>query len=155
MSTFELYADGACQPNPGTGGWAFILRNSDNPANEISMSGGEKQSTNNRMELKAAIEGLRYFRDYILTNNEKLILVLDSKYVLNGISQWSDNWIKQGWKKKNGKPVLNADMWQEILSLTNNLDITFQHVRGHSGEKYNEKCDQLATSAAKKLKEQL
>ncbi|KKL63347.1 hypothetical protein LCGC14_2176040 [marine sediment metagenome] len=153
MVTFELYADGACQPNPGLGGWSFILRNIDNEE-EIVKSGSLEGTTNNRMELQATIEGLRCFRELDLVES-KIILVLDSKYVLCGTSEWSRNWIKQGWYKKNGDPVLNTDLWKEILAVTDGLDIEFKHVKGHAGESHNERCDKLATTAIKHLKEQL
>ncbi len=157
LELYELYADGACQPNPGIGGWGFIIRSANCPEIEFCGSGSKENSTNNQMELQAVIEGLKYYRKYAPTVriqpfSPAITLILDSKYVLDGISEWSSDWIKQDWKKKSGKPVLNAEKWKELLALTEGLFITFKHVKGHSGELMNERCDKLATMAIKKLK---
>ena len=146
-----LFADGACQPNPGTGGWAYVLKCSD--GNEISCFGVEENTTNNRMELRSVIEGVYRFK-HECSIHSKLTLILDSKYVLDGISTWSKNWVKQGWVKKDGKPVLNDDLWKELIFLTDGLNIEFKHVKGHSGHHENERCDKMATTAVKNFKKE-
>lgn len=153
--TYHLWADGACQPNPGIGGWAYYLINPQGLT--FPGYGSEPKSTNNRMELTAALEGLKYYLRYIKKFNKpagKLILELDSKYVLGGLSEWSDNWIKYGWKKRNGKPVLNADLWKQLLDVKKNINIEYRHVHGHSGFEGNEICDELAVAAIKQYKEE-
>jgi ribonuclease HI len=144
---YALYADGSCQPNPGTGGWAYILKCPD--GTELVGSGFENESTNNRMELRSVIEGLYVFKQTAPVN-EQLTLILDSKYVLDGISIWSKKWVKQGWIKKNGKPVLNENLWKELIFLASNIKMKFEHVKGHTGHPENERCDKLAVQAAKR-----
>lgn len=144
---YTLYADGSCQPNPGTGGWAYILKCPN--GTELVGSGSKDKSTNNQMELQSVIEGLRVFKQ-IAPANGRLSLVLDSKYVLDGISVWSKNWIKRGWVKKDGKPVLNENLWKELVSLTSDIEIKFEHIKGHTGHPGNERCDKLAVQAVKR-----
>ena len=153
----HLYADGSCQPNPGTGGWAFILAQND--ILQFEGAGSEPDSTNNRMELTAVLKGIHYItaRQYskIPMNIKLLTIALDSKYVLDGLETWSQNWIKQNWKKKDGKPVLNSDLWRQLVESVNHLkqmkiEIKYFHVKGHSGQVWNEKCDKLAVQEAKK-----
>ena len=136
-----LFTDGACSGNPGPGGWGFILRHPKS-GKEIERSGGEANTTNNRMELIAVIEGLK-----ALTRPSFVELVSDSKYVLQGIEEWMSAWKKRGWKRKEGnqlKPVKNVELWQELDALIAGHRVRFTHVRGHIGHPENERCDQLA-----------
>jgi ribonuclease HI len=143
---YELYTDGACQPNPGKGGWAFILRKQgDN--DRIVRSGFEQDTTNNRMELQAVVQGLRCFHEEV--QGDSLHLFSDSQYLVKGIMIWSDRWYSQGWIKKDGKPVLNQDLWNEIYRLKQMFELKCTHVRGHQGIPLNEECDQLAVQAIK------
>ena len=136
-----LFTDGACSGNPGPGGWAFILRH---PASgkERERSGGEPQTTNNRMELLAVIEGLT-----ALKAPSKVELYSDSQYVLNGLREWMASWKKRGWKTANKKPVKNQDLWQRLDELMAAHQLTFHWVEGHAGHPENERCDQLAVIA--------
>jgi len=144
---FYLYADGACQPNPGTGGWAFLLQ--DINGKEIKFSGCIPDTTNNRMELTAALKGLQYFN--IAAPGQPLRILLDSSYVINGMQSWSARWEKRGWTKKNGKPVLNVELWKQIRrELESITSIEYELVAGHSGQRENTICDHLATQEIKK-----
>lgn len=139
----ELFTDGACSGNPGPGGWAYILRH---PASGSVRegSGGEAQTTNNRMELRAVIEGLA-----ALTRPSLVDLTSDSKYVLDGLKEWLDGWKRRGWKTADKKPVKNQDLWEELDELRQRHDIRFHWIRGHQGHAENERCDQLAVEAAR------
>ena len=151
MSKITIYTDGACSGNPGPGGWGCVILEGepDNPSKEIEMSGGEKSTTNNRMELMAAIQSLsRVAQDSEMAVNE-VTLITDSQYVKNGITQWIFNWKKNGWKTANKQPVKNQDLWIKLDELTHTLNIKWGRVKGHAGNKYNEICDTLATTAAK------
>tara|TARA_Y100001970_G_scaffold110481_1_gene137992 strand:- start:7394 stop:7822 length:429 start_codon:yes stop_codon:yes gene_type:complete len=133
----EIYTDGACSGNPGIGGWGVvILINNDQP---ILLNGGENETTNNRMELTAAIQALKHFE-----KKQSIKLITDSRYVKDGIESWIINWKKNGWKTSSKKPVKNKDLWIELDKLITFHDITWNWVKGHSGEKYNEKADFLA-----------
>tara|TARA_Y100000590_G_scaffold467056_1_gene644517 strand:+ start:4513 stop:4941 length:429 start_codon:yes stop_codon:yes gene_type:complete len=133
----EIYTDGACSGNPGIGGWGVvILINTDQP---ILLNGGENETTNNRMELTAAIQALKHFE-----KKQSIKLITDSRYVKDGIESWIINWRKNGWKTSSKKPVKNKDLWIELDKLITFHDITWNWVKGHSGEKYNEKADFLA-----------
>tara|TARA_B100000029_G_C17470903_1_gene921935 strand:- start:243 stop:671 length:429 start_codon:yes stop_codon:yes gene_type:complete len=133
----EIYTDGACSGNPGIGGWGVvILINTDQP---ILLNGGENETTNNRMELTAAIQALKHFE-----KKQSIKLITDSRYVKDGIESWIINWKKNGWKTSSKKPVKNKDLWIELDKLIAFHDITWDWVKGHSGEKYNEKADFLA-----------
>ena len=143
-----LFTDGACSGNPGPGGWGFILRHHKS-GKEIERSGGEANTTNNRMEMTAVIEGLK-----ALTRPTSVELVSDSKYVLQGIEEWMPAWKQRGWKRKEGKqlkPVKNVELWQELDVLIARHRVRFTHVRGHAGHPENERCDQLAVEAAKQF----
>jgi len=142
----NLFTDGACLGNPGPGGWAYILKH---PAtgDVAEVSGGEDQTTNNRMELTAVIEGLA-----ALTSPSRVHLVGDSEYVLKGISEWMPGWKKRGWRKSNKKPVLNADLWQSLDTLLQQHDVQVEWTRGHAGHTENERCDQLAFNEAESRK---
>lgn len=144
-----LFTDGACSGNPGPGGWGFVLRHPLS-GKEIERSGGEAETTNNRMEMLAVIEGLK-----ALTRPTSVEVVSDSKYVLTGLEQWMPNWKRNGWQRKEkGKlqPVKNVELWKELDELISKHKIKLTHVAGHSGHPENERCDQLAVEAAKKFR---
>lgn len=144
----HLFTDGACSGNPGRGGWGFILRDIQSQK-EKEGCGAERETTNNRMELKAVIEGLK-----TLSRPCRVSLFSDSNYVLNGLKEWMPNWKKNNWKRKSGsrwEEVKNADLWQELDSLQSIHKISFHHVKGHSGHPENERCDQLAVGAYQNL----
>lgn len=140
----EAFTDGGCRGNPGVGGWGVLLRYGEV---EKRLSGGEAHTTNNRMELMAAIVALE-----TLTRPCKVRITTDSQYVRQGITQWIYHWIRRGWKKSNKKPVLNADLWQRLHTATQRHDVEWCWVRGHSGHRENEIADQLANEAMDKLK---
>ncbi len=136
-----LFTDGACSGNPGPGGWAFILKHPSS-GKSLEDSGGEKLTTNNRMELMAAIKGLE-----ALNTRTKVELWSDSKYVLDGLSSWMAGWKKKGWKTANKQPVKNQDLWMELDELNGKHQITFHWVKGHNDHPENERCDELAVIA--------
>jgi len=138
-----IYTDGACVGNPGPGGWACIL---EHPKTGVrrKLSGGARQTTNNRMELQAVIEGVR-----ALKKPCRVKVVTDSQYVSVGMTEWVHNWIKYNWrrgKKANSQPVKNVEFWQELVELCKPHEVTFQYVRGHSGHPENEECDRMAVA---------
>jgi ribonuclease HI len=137
----ELFTDGACLGNPGPGGWAALLRFNDT---EKELSGGEPQTTNNRMEMRAVIEGLR-----ALTRSCSVRITTDSQYVLKGMTEWIDGWKRKGWRTADKKPVKNADLWQQLDELCARHQIEWIWVRGHDGHIENERVDQLACTAAR------
>ncbi|MDD3662895.1 MAG: ribonuclease HI [Candidatus Pacebacteria bacterium] len=141
----EIYTDGSSLGNPGPGGWGVVVVLDNKIIKEIS--GGEKNTTNNKMELTGAIEALRYLID---SKDENSIIYTDSAYVLGGVTSWINNWEKNGWKTANKKPVLNKELWLELVSLSRKLGdrISWQKVKGHSGHIYNDKADEIATSRA-------
>lgn len=139
----ELYTDGACSGNPGPGGWAFILRHPVSKAEKES-SGGERDTTNNRMELMACIQGLS-----ALTRPSRVELYSDSQYVLNGLKEWMASWKKRGWKTAAKQPVKNQDLWEILDELKSKHDLRFHWIRGHSEHPENERCDELAVAAAR------
>ncbi len=141
--TVEIFTDGACRGNPGPGGWGVLLRYADK---EKTLYGGEPQTTNNRMELMAAIKGLQ-----AITRPAKIILTTDSKYVMQGITEWIVNWKKRGWKTANKKPVKNVDLWQSLDNEIQQHDIEWKWVKGHSGHRENEIADQLANKGIDEL----
>ena len=133
-----IYTDGGCEPNPGTGGWAAIL-SCDGKHKELS--GGAPNTTNNRMELTAALEALK-----ALKRPCTVLLYTDSEYVKKGITEWLPSWKRRGWKRKTGG-IKNLDLWQELDALAQTHDIEWRWVRGHSGDPFNERCDELASQA--------
>ena len=144
MKEIDLYTDGACSGNPGAGGYGAILIYRG-VAREIS--GGEPSTTNNRMEIYAVIAGLRCLKEKCKVN-----IYSDSAYTVNAFNQhWIDNWMKSGWKKADGKPVLNAELWQELYSLVRQHEVRFIKVKGHADNEYNNRCDALARAAIKNL----
>jgi ribonuclease HI len=144
QNTVELFSDGACSGNPGPGGYAAILRYGET-VREIA--GCEPRTTNNRMEMRAVIEGLR-----LLRRPCKVRVVTDSNYVVKGMTQWIRGWVAKNWVNSEKKPVLNRDLWEELLALSKIHRIEWQWVRGHKGHKENERCDELARKAIKQCK---
>lgn len=140
LSYVEIATDGACKGNPGPGGWGALIRFGDK---EKEISGGEPDTTNNRMELRAAIEALNS-----LKRPCKVKLSIDSTYVKDGITQWVFNWQKNGWRTAARKPVKNADLWQGLLEAVKSHDIEWHWVKGHAGDADNERADVLASDAA-------
>ena len=137
MKTVTIYTDGACSGNPGPGGWGAILRYKDT---EKELSGGAADTTNNRMELTAVIEGLSALKEPC-----DVTLTSDSKYVLDAIEKgWARSWKRNGWRKADKKPALNADLWDRLLTLLDIHTVRLVWVRGHQGHPENERCDQLA-----------
>ncbi len=135
----EIWTDGACSGNPGPGGWGAALRFGDR---ERELSGGEVQTTNNRMELRAAIEALN-----ALKRPCEVLLHTDSRYVMDGITDWIRGWKARGWKTAAKKPVKNADLWQELDAANGRHKVRWHWVRGHAGDVGNERADQLARDA--------
>jgi len=144
LKNVNLYTDGACSGNPGPGGWGAILRYAEH---ERELCGGEEQTTNNRMELTAVIEGLSALKEPC-----KVLLCSDSTYVINSIQKgWVYGWQRKGWKKSDGSPALNVDLWERLLPLLKKHDVTFEWVRGHTGHPENERCDRLAVQFYQEL----
>lgn len=135
----SIYTDGACSGNPGPGGWGVVIYFADGTTHESG--GGERQTTNNRMEMQAAIAGL----EFLLASGQKepITLYTDSQYVINGITKWIHGWKKKGWIASTGKAVLNQELWQTIDRL-NARHVTWTYVRGHAGNVGNERCDAIA-----------
>ena len=139
MKKVELYTDGACSGNPGPGGWGAILKYG---TAEKELCGGEVQTTNNRMELTAAIEGLSALKEPC-----EVTLYSDSKYLVDGMEKgWARSWQKNGWRKADKKPALNPDLWEKLLSLFEKHSVALVWLKGHAGHPYNERCDRLAVS---------
>jgi len=139
-----IYTDGACSGNPGPGGWAAALRAGNK---KDTISGGAKQTTNNRMELTAAIEALKK-----LKRPCKVTLYTDSTYVKNGIESWIHNWKKNGWKTAAKKPVLNAELWRELEEVAAKHEVQWKWVKGHAGDEMNELVDSLAVAELEKYR---
>ncbi len=143
MKNIKLYSDGACSGNPGPGGFAAILVYGEK---EKVIVGGDKATTNNRMELSAVIEGL-----FALKESCAVTVVTDSKYVVDAVSKgWLYGWKKKGWRNSANKPTPNVDLWEKLLPLLKQHQITFEWIKGHSGHPYNERCDVLAVEYYKK-----
>jgi ribonuclease HI len=140
----EMFTDGACRGNPGPGGWGVVLRYK---GKEKELYGGEAETTNNRMELMAAIRGLE-----TLTRGCPVVLTTDSQYVMKGITEWITNWKKRNWKTAGRKPVKNVDLWQRLDSALAQHQVEWQWVRGHSGHPENERADALANRGIDELK---
>ncbi len=139
----EIYTDGACRGNPGRGGWGVLLRYGEH---ERRLYGADPSTTNNRMELTAAIRGLE-----ALTKSCRVNLTTDSRYVMQGITEWLPNWKQRGWKTAGRKPVKNVDLWQRLDELVIGHQIDWQWVQGHSGHPENEEADRLANQAIDEL----
>ena len=140
MNPVELFTDGACKGNPGPGGWGALIRAGER---EKELSGGEPLTTNNRMELTAAIEGLN-----ALTRPCAVTLSTDSRYVMDGLTKWIKGWQRNGWRTADKKPVKNADLWQALLAAAAPHRIEWVWVKGHAGHPENERADRLASDAA-------
>ncbi len=143
----QLFTDGACSGNPGPGGWAFILRH---PASgkELESSGGQRETTNNRMEMMAVIRGLE-----ALKRPARVEIISDSIYVGKGLSEWMPKWKLNGWRRREGdklKPIKNEELWRQMDELLSKHQVRFTHVRGHQGHAENERCDALAVAAYQK-----
>jgi len=143
MKSVEIFTDGACRGNPGPGGWGVLLRYGDK---ERSLCGGEAETTNNRMELTAVIEGLKALKEPC-----EVVLTSDSTYVLKGIQEWLPNWKKRGWKTAAKKPVKNADLWQQLDGVLGAHTIDWRWGKGHSGHRENDIADQLANQGIDEL----
>tara|TARA_B110000438_G_scaffold194312_1_gene185896 strand:- start:29 stop:457 length:429 start_codon:yes stop_codon:yes gene_type:complete len=139
---YTIYTDGACSGNPGPGGWGVVIFDNNNKQKNIS--GSEKNTTNNRMELSAAIMALKKIK-----TNSEVTIYTDSTYVKNGITEWVLKWKENGWKNSNKKPVKNKDLWVKLLNLCEKNKISWKWVKGHSTNKYNNLADELATQAIK------
>lgn len=136
MSEIRIYSDGACSGNPGPGGWgALIVQGGE----VVELSGGERATTNNRMELQGVIEALKRIEP-----GSTVVITTDSEYVKKGMTEWIGGWIRKGWKTAGGTPVKNKELWVELLNLTKKHSVKWEWVRGHSGHPENERCDALA-----------
>lgn len=139
MKTVSVYTDGACSGNPGPGGWGAILVYN---GKEKELSGGDHSTTNNRMELMAAISALEALKEPC-----RVELYSDSKYLVDAIEKkWLENWMKRGWKKADKSPVLNPDLWQRLVEASRPHQVIYHWVKGHAGHAYNERCDRLAVA---------
>ena len=138
-----IYTDGGCKGNPGPGGWGVVLIAG---RHRRELSGAEPHTTNNRMELRAAIEGLR-----ALNRRCQVTLVTDSEYVKNGITTWINGWQRNGWKTKDKQPVKNAELWQELLAQTGRHEMQWRWTKGHANDAENNRCDALANEAIRRL----
>ena len=141
LTKVEIATDGACKGNPGPGGWGALIRSG---ATEKELSGGEAITTNNRMELTAAIRALE-----ALTRPCQVTLSTDSRYVMDGLTKWIHDWQRNGWRTADKKPVKNAELWQALLAAAKPHRIQWKWVKGHAGHPDNERCDRLASEAAK------
>ena len=145
MKQVEIHTDGACIGNPGPGGWGALLRHG---STERELSGGEPDTTNNRMELMAAIAALE-----ALSAPCDVVLHTDSQYVQKGISEWLPNWIRRGWKTAAGDPVKNKDLWQQLSEASARHKVTWRWVKGHAGNVDNERVDRLARGGAERVRD--
>lgn len=143
MKIVRLYTDGACSGNPGPGGWAALLMYGDH---QKMLSGHESHTTNNRMELQAAIEGLKE-----LKFGCEVVLSTDSQYVKKGMTEWIENWKKRNWKNKENKPIKNQDLWQALDSEVTRHQVRWEWVKGHSGHPENDRVDEAARLESKKI----
>ena len=143
MKTIHLYTDGGCRGNPGVGGWGAYIRYGDH---EKELWGGEAHTTNNRMELRAAIEGLKVLKEMC-----SVVLTTDSQYVKNGVTTWMTKWKKNNWKTADKKPVKNQDLWEQLDIEIQKHHVTWHWVKGHSGHDENEIADRLANRAMDEL----
>ncbi len=150
-SKIEIYTDGSSLGNPGRGGWGVVVVQNKKIIKDFG--GFVKETTNNRMELTAVIEALKFFSTQPnLLKNKKIEIYTDSTYVLGGITSWINNWEKNGWKTAGKKPVLNQDLWKKLIILSRKLEdkLSWQKVKGHSGHIYNDRADEIATTFAEK-----
>lgn len=143
MEDIVVYTDGGCHGNPGPGGWGIVVI-ADGVAKQLS--GGEKFTTNNKMELTAAIAALSVIKNTPSFAGRKVVVNIDSQYVKNGITTWIHSWKKKGWITADKKPVKNQELWIQLDNLNSSMDVTWNWVKGHAGVEYNEICDQLCQS---------
>lgn len=148
MDEILVFTDGGCQGNPGPGGWAFVLLDG---GRELAFSGGEKFTTNNKMELTAAIEALKMISQNDDWKGRKVNVFSDSQYVKNGITSWIKKWKANGWKTAAKKDVLNKELWVQLDAYFLSLNVEWNWVKGHAGIKYNEMCDQLCAKEMAKF----
>jgi ribonuclease HI len=147
-----IFTDGGCSGNPGPGGWAYVIVDSDGTLSHIIIEenwGAERNTTNNRMELMAVIKALESLK--ALETPKTIEIITDSQYVQKGMSQWIKDWKARGWKTKGKDPVKNQDLWQHLDALAAGFSITWSWVRGHAGNEYNERCDSLTQKAINSL----
>ena len=138
-----IYTDGAARGNPGNAGWGAVILFDEK---KFEIGGREQHATNNQMELTAPIEALKFLKKQKI--NDEVKIFSDSKYVILGITEWIFNWQKNNWRNAAKKPVLNKELWQELFELTEGQKIKWEYVKGHSGDKYNDRVDEIATSFA-------
>lgn len=144
MKKVNIYSDGACSKNPGPGGYGVVLEYN---GSEAELSGGERETTNNRMELMGVIVGLEALKEPC-----EVVVTSDSKYVTDAFNRgWLNSWQKKNWKKSDGKPVMNKDLWERLLNAAKIHEVKFVHVLGHNGHEYNERCDRLAVNEREKF----
>ena len=145
MKKINIYTDGACSGNPGPGGWGAILEYN---GNKKEISGGEANTTNNRMELTALISALELLKEPC-----EVVVTSDSKYVLDALSKgWAKSWQKNNWKRSNKQPALNPDLWEKLLVQEKRHKLSYVWIKGHAGHKQNERCDELAVMQSQKYK---
>ena len=149
MDEIVIYTDGGCSGNPGPGGWGIVVI-ADGLVK--TLSGGEKDTTNNKMELTAAINALKVVRNTPSFEGRKIVVNIDSQYVRNGITSWIKNWKSKGWKTADKKPVKNQELWMELDALNAGLDIDWNWVKGHAGVEFNEMCDDLCKQEMAKFR---
>jgi ribonuclease HI len=147
MSEVEVFTDGACLGNPGPGGWGALLRQG---SKERELSGAEAHTTNNRMELMAAIAGLEALR-----RRCEVVLTTDSQYVMRGVEEWMPRWIAKGWRTASGEPVKNRDLWERLAAAVAGHSVRWKWVRGHAGHVENERVDALARAAAEGVRDSI
>lgn len=140
----DIFCDGACSGNPGVGGWGAILRWN---GHEKELSGANGETTNNRMEMTAAIEALS-----ALKRPSAVVITTDSQYLVKGMTEWIKGWIRKGWVNSKKEPVLNRDLWERLLELTRQHKVEWQWIRGHNGHSENERCDELARKAIEEFR---
>lgn len=148
MDSVIIYTDGGCRGNPGPGGWAYIIKTE---GIEISGSGGDNYTTNNKMELTAVIRSMEAILEDYELSKKSIDLHTDSQYVKNGISSWINNWIRNGWKTAAKKPVKNKELWIELKEVSDKLDVKWKWVKGHAGDPMNEACDSMVNEEMNKL----
>lgn len=148
MNSTIIYTDGGCRGNPGPGGWAYIIKNE---SIEISRSGGDLYTTNNKMELTAVIRSLEAVVKDSELAQRGIELHTDSQYVKNGISSWINNWVRNGWMTAAKKPVKNKELWIELKKVSDKLSVTWKWVKGHAGDPLNEACDQMVNEEMSKI----
>jgi len=157
-ASLRIYSDGGCSGNPGPGGWAYImvLETFQGPKILEEKSGGEKDTTNNRMELRAVIESLRALKAAHDNPRSALprraVILTDSQYVQKGITEWIHKWKKNAWRTSDKKPVKNQELWMELDSLAGGLSLEWEWVQGHAGIEYNERCDRMTQEEIAKIK---